>query len=402
MPQEPLPSVVVHGEGARLVREKGVLLVYNKWVRPLAAKPEPGQLVVVEDEEGGLLGCGLYDTVGPVALRLVELYRCSYGTAGEAVRARLAEALEARRRLGLADGEAPGFRLVHSEGDQLPGLVVDYYAGLVVYQSSSVVWDRLRPVLVEALVEALQPRLVYEKSTQRSRRDIGLEPVEAVRYGRGEPRAVIEEDGARFLVDPRRGQKTGFFLDQRLNRRRFGRLAGGKVLDLFAYTGGFGIHALVNGEAEEAVFVEEDEHAVELLRENLRLNRVEDRARIVADNVWAFLRRALARRQRYDAIAVDPPAFIPHPAAKERGARAYRRLYRDSLRLAAPGASLVLSSCSTHLARDEFRDTVASAAASARKNYTPIGGVEGMPPDHPVRPSSPHLDYLKALHLLIR
>jgi len=397
---EPLPSVVVTGEGARLVREKGVAMVYSKWVKPLAQRPRLGQLVVVEDEEGELLGCALYDTVGPVALRLIELHRCSYGSPEEAIRSLLERAYMARRRLGLTRGPAPGYRLVHSDGDMLPGLIVDYYAGLIVYQSSSAVWDHHRNTLVEALVELLEPSHVYEKSTQRTRRDIGLEPVEALRYGRGDPTAVIEEEGVRFLVDPRRGQKTGFFLDQRLNRARFGRLAQGSVLDLFAYTGGFGIHALVNGTARKAVFVEEDSRALELLRENLRLNNVEGRARLVEANVWSFLRRAVARRERYDAVAVDPPAFIPHPGAKERGVKAYRRLFRDSLRLAASGANLVLSSCSTHLGRDEFRTIVAEAAAEARRNYTPLGGVEGMPPDHPVRPSSPHLEYLKAQHLI--
>ena len=400
MVAEPLPSVVLYGEGARLVREKGVLMVYSKWVRPLAEKPETGQLVTVEDEEGSLLGCALYDRVGPVALRIIELWGCSYSTPGEALRDRLERAYAARRRAGLAKDPAPGYRVVHSDGDYLPGLIVDYYNGLVVYQSSSAVWDRLRDTLVEALVEVLGAEKVYEKSTQRTRREIGLEPVEAMRHGRGEPVAVVEEEGARFLVDPRRGQKTGLFLDQRLNRTRFGRAAEGRVLDLFAYTGGFGIHALVNGDAEEAVFVEEDEKAVELLRENLRLNRVEDRARVVVENAWSFIRRSLQRRRRYNAVAVDPPAFIPHPGAKERGMRAYQRLYRDSLRLAAGNAVVVLSSCSTHLSRDEFRDIVARAAAEARRSYTPLGGVEGMPPDHPVRPSAPHLEYLKAQHLI--
>ncbi len=396
---EPLPSVVAWGEGARLLREQGVLMVYSKWVRPLRRGLEAGQLVVVEDEEGRLLGCALYDTVGPVALRVVELGRCSYGTVGELLRDRLRSALEARRAAGLLEGEAPAYRLVHSDGDMLPGLIVDVYDGLAVVQSSSAAWDRHLGELAEALEEVVGVEAVYEKSTQRTRRDIGLEPREGPLRGRPRLPVVVEEAGVRFLVDPRRGQKTGFFLDQRLNRIDFGRMAGGRVLDLFAYTGGFGIHALVNG-AEEAVFVEEDREAVEMLRENLRLNRVEDRARIVAENAWSYIRRALGRRERFDSVAADPPAFIPHPGARERGLRGYRRLYRDAARLAARGALLFLSSCSTHLARDEFTRVVAEALMEAgRGNYTPLGGVRGMPPDHPVRPGAPHLEYLKALFL---
>ena len=257
----PPPSVVVHGEGARLVRETGVLMVYRKWVRPLASGLEAGSLVAVEDEEGELLGCAFYDTKGPVALRLVELWGCSFTSPGEAVEDRLERALAARRRAGLA-GPGRGYRLVHSDGDWLPGLIVDVYDTLAVYQSSSIVWDVHGDLLAEALRDTVGVEAVYEKSTQRNRREIGLEPREGSRLGEPGP-VIVEEGAARFLVDPRRGQKTGLFLDQRENRLLFGRLAAEaeRVLDLFAYTGGFGIQALVNG-AGEAVFVEEDERSL--------------------------------------------------------------------------------------------------------------------------------------------
>ncbi len=398
MPREPLPSVVVAGEGARLVKNRGVLMVYRKWLVDAPPGLEPGQLVVVEDEDGSLLGCGLYDTVGPVALRLLDLWGCSGGSVEELLRLRLEEALAARRRVGLA---SPGsaYRLVHSDGDMLPGLIVDVYNDLAVYQSSSIVWDVHGSLVARLVAEVTGVEAVYEKSTQRTRRDIGLEPREGLRLG-SKARTVVEEAGARFIVDPRRGQKTGLFLDQRLNRIDFGRLAEGRVLDLFAYTGGFGIHALLNG-ASEAVFVEEDEEAVELLRENLKLNRVEDRARVVVDNVWRFLSRATQRGRRYDSVAVDPPAFIPHPAARERGLRGYRRLYSQAARLVEEGGLLFLSSCSTHLSRDEFTSLVAEALAQAARRHTPLGSVRGNPPDHPARPGAPHLEYLKAVFLLV-
>ncbi len=398
---EPLPSVVVEGEGARLVREKGVLMVYSKWVRPLRRGLRAGDLVAVEDEYGELLGCGLYDNVGPVALRLVELWGCSFSSVGEVLAARLGEALEARRRAGLVGAEA-GYRLVHSDGDMLPGLIVDVYADLAVVQSSSAAWDRHLAGLAEKVAEVTGARRVYEKSTQRTRRDIGLPPRERMLLGSGEPRAVIREGEARFVVDARMGQKTGFFLDQRLNRLDFGSMAWGRVLDLFAYTGGFGIHALLEGSAEHAVFVEEDEDAARLLWENLRLNGLEEKARIVVANAWQYLGRAMQRRLRFDSIAVDPPAFIPHPGAYERGRKGYQRLYSHSARVAARReALLLLSSCSAHLPRSDFAQVVAEAMAQARRSYTPIGGVRGMPPDHPARPAAPHLEYLKAMLLLL-
>ncbi|BES82440.1 class I SAM-dependent rRNA methyltransferase [Pyrodictium abyssi] len=398
MAGEPLPSVRVFGEGAAAVRRDGALMVYRKWVEAPRGLP-PGSLVVAEDPRGELLGCGFYDTVGPVALRLVELGDCSFSSTEEAIYALVEAAYLARRRIGYAGDPEAGYRLVHSDGDMMPGLIVDVYADLAVYQSSSIVWDVHSNTVAKAISEATGARHVYEKSLQRTRRDIGLPPREGVRIG-DKTRAVIREGEARFIVDARVGQKTGFFLDQRLNRLDFGELARGTVLDLFSYTGGFGVQALVNG-AERAVFVEEDEKAIKLLRMNLELNRVEDRAEIVQSNVWSFLSEAVAEGREYDSISVDPPAFIPHPGAYQRGLRAYEKLYFLSARLATSGSIIVFSSCSTHLGRGEFMSVAARALARAGVGYRPLGGVRGMPPDHPVRPSSPHLEYLKSLFVLV-
>jgi 23S rRNA (cytosine1962-C5)-methyltransferase len=394
--REPLPSVRVRGEGFHLLVDEGVLMVYRKWVEPPRGL-EPGSLVVVESPRGDVVGCAFYDTVGPVALRVVEVGGCSFSSPEEAVRSLIARAYDARRRLGLAGGGDAGYRLVHSDGDYLPGLIVDVYSDIAVVQSSSIVWDTHMELLVEAIVEAAGADTVYEKSTQRTRRDIGLPPREGHRRG-SKVRTVIREGDAQFIVDVRLGQKTGFFLDQRLNRIEFGRLASGRVLDLFSYTGGFGIHALVNG-AERAVFVEEDEKAISILRENLRLNRVADRAEVRPVNVWEFLNTA--KGGGFDAVAVDPPAFIPDPKARRRGMMAYERLYTKAAQLAGTGGLLFLSSCSTHLRREEFAAIVSRALARAGRPYVSLGSIRGLPPDHTARPSAPHLDYLKSIFLIL-
>ncbi|ALL02024.1 hypothetical protein Pyrde_1981 [Pyrodictium delaneyi] len=395
---EPLPSVRVAGEGAAAVKKEGALMVYRKWVDAPRGLP-PGSLVVIEDRRGELLGCGLYDTVGPVALRLVELGSCSFSSAEEAVYALIEAAYKVRQRIGYAGDPEAGYRLVHSDGDMMPGLIVDVYADLAVYQSSSIVWDVHGETVARALAEITGVRHVYEKSLQRTRRDIGLPPREGLRIG-NKTRTIIREGEARFIVDARIGQKTGFFLDQRLNRLDFGRLAEGTVLDLFSYTGGFGIQALLNG-AERAVFVEEDEKAVKLLRSNLELNRVADRAEIVQSNVWSFLASATNKGESYNAISVDPPAFIPHPGAYRKGVQAYTRLYALSARIGSNDSLLALSSCSTHLNREDFMRVVARALAWSGRSYRPLGSVRGMPPDHPVRPSSPHLEYLKSIFIVL-
>lgn len=392
---EPLPSVRVRGEGFHRLVDDGVLMIYRKWVEAPRGL-EPGRLVVVESPRGEVVGCAFYDTVGPVALRVVEVGSCSFSDVGEAVRSLLERAYSVRRRIGYVEGEAAAYRLVHSDGDYMPGLIVDVYNDIAVIQSSSIVWDANMSLLVETVSEVTGVGTVYEKSTQRTRRDIGLPPREGHRKG-SRVRTVVREGEAKFIVDVRLGQKTGFFLDQRLNRLEFGRLAEGTVLDLFSYTGGFGIHALVMG-AEKAVFVEEDEKALKILRENLELNRVASRAVVVAKNVWDFLR---GEKERYNSIAVDPPAFIPDPKAKERGMMAYERLYTKAAQLADSGALLFLSSCSTHLTRSEFAEIVARSLVRAGRSYTSLGSIRGLPPDHPARPSAPHLDYLKSIFILV-
>jgi len=399
MSSQPLPSIVAYGEGARLVRERGALMIYNKWLRPLSRGIKAGQLVVVEDEEGELLGCGFFDDVGPVGVRLAELGGCSSSSPWEIILSNLERALRARKAYKLVCSTC-AYRLVHSDGDWLPGLIVDVYGDLAVYQSSSIVWDIHGRLVVDAIVEVTGVEAVYEKSTQRTRKDIGLKPREDLRYG-SKTRTVVEEDEVKFIVDVRKAQKTGLFLDHRFNRIEFGEFSRGNVLDLFSYTGGFGLHSLVRGNADKAVFVEEDEKAVEILKENLELNKVADKAKIVVGNVWDYLRHAISKRDQYDAIAVDPPAFIPYPEAYEKGLRAYRVLYSQVTRIASPDALVFLSSCSTHLSHEGFIRVVAEALTRAKRRYTVLGGLRGMPPDHPVRPSSPHLNYLKALFIYI-
>ncbi len=396
---KPLRALRVYGEGARLIREQGVLMVYRKWVqRP--AGVEAGELVVVEDPRGEVLGCGLYDDHGPVAIRMVSTGYCDYSTVEELVLDRLEKAYRLRERLGLA-GPDKGFRLVHADGDQLPGLIVDVYGELVVYQSSSRVWDVHAKTLVEAIVKVTGCKSVYEKSTQRTRLEIGLEPREGLRYG-NRPHTVIVEGEVKLVVDPRRGQKTGLFLDQRDNRLFLARLVedGWRVLDLFSYTGGFGLHALAHG-AREVVFVECDEKALEMLRENLELNQLDkSRVRVIAGDVWQAVRRLRGHKERFDAVVVDPPAFIPSEKDREKGSRAYRHIYSHALNLLSRrGGLLFLSSCSAFLSVDEFRRIVAEVLS--RAEYTVAGGVRGMPPDHPARPSAPYLDYLKSVFVLV-
>ncbi|MCE4628645.1 MAG: class I SAM-dependent rRNA methyltransferase, partial [Desulfurococcales archaeon] len=204
--------VLVSGEGSLRLRQ-GTGIVYRKWVKPLG-QPRPGELVRVEAE--GYEGCALWEPQGPVALRVVSHWGCPYRSAEEAVRDRIESAYRARERSGLAG--TGSYRLVNSDGDLLSGLIADVFAGEVaVLQSSSLAIDALIEAIAESIRSVTGVRGVYEKSVQRSRRAIGLEPKRRWIYGRTR-RVVVEEWGAKFIVDVEMGQKTGFYLDQRMNR----------------------------------------------------------------------------------------------------------------------------------------------------------------------------------------
>jgi len=383
----------VRGEGLERAA-RGSSIVYRKWVEAPGPLPA-GVLVELVDDAGEGVACGLWEPGGPVAVRVLSLGGCEWASAWDALEDRLEGALRARERLGgLYRGS---FRLVNSDGDRISGLIVDYYGEVAVIQSSSHAIDAHADSIARWLSRELGAA-VYEKSTQRSRRDIGLPPRARWLVGRRE-RAVIEEAGVKFVVDVVRGQKTGFYLDQRPNRVEFSRYAGpgDRVLDVFSYTGGFALHALHSG-AREAVLVEEDPEALKLALENARLNGVEARVRLVQGSVWERLGEA---GRGFTVAAVDPPAFIQSgdPQAVRRGRRAYWRAYTSTLSLLDDPSIAYLSSCSYFLSRSDFISLASKAAESTGfASYRILGGLRGAGPDHTLR-GEEYLDYLKGAFL---
>ncbi|MCE4613094.1 MAG: class I SAM-dependent rRNA methyltransferase [Desulfurococcales archaeon] len=386
--------VRVGGEGYRRVLS-GSSIVFRKWVSARGLTVA-GSLVDLEGPRGDYVGCGLWEPHGPVAVRVLFRGSCPASDALEAVVSRLELAFRARRAMGF--GGESGYRLVNSDGDMLSGLIVDVYNDVAVVQSSSYAFDSLVNSLAPAIAELTGAGHVYEKSTQRSRIDIGLGPRARWLLG-GKPRTVIREGDAVFVVDVVRGQKTGFFLDQRLNRLETARLVSGgeRVLDAFSYTGGFGIHAALAG-ASRVFFLEEDPVALELLRENLRLNRVSE-YEILPGSFWETINRL---EGFFDILVADPPAFIQSdsPEAKRKGAKAYLRAYTGLASKAKPGSIAVLSSCSYFLGRREFVKLVSRSISSAGHEYRMMGSVRGLPPDHSLR-GEEYLEYLKTAFLLI-
>jgi len=386
-------TVRVEGVGARKL-EQGTGVIYRKWIR-LSEKPGPGDLVRLETPNG-FEACGLWEPTGPVAIRVVSLDGCPYSTSSEAVVDRIRAALRLREKAGLRV-PGGGYRLVNSDGDLLSGLIVDVFADtLAVVQSSSIAIDALMHVIADAIHELVGAENIYEKSTQRSRKDLGLPARRRwIRGGRG--RVVIDEGGVKFLVDVEVGQKTGFYFDQRPNRLELERLVGrdDTVADVFSYTGGFGLHAAHAG-ARKIVFVEEDPAAISILKENLKLNHVEN-YEIVNDTVWNVMREGRLKGNAYDIVVVDPPAFIQSgdEEAVRRGVRAYTSVYKWGFQLARKPGLLYLSSCSYFLTRPMFLRVVGRAArlAGARMHRI-MGSLRGAGRDHTLGVAE-YLDYLK-------
>jgi 23S rRNA (cytosine1962-C5)-methyltransferase len=356
---------------------------------------EPGEPVRLVAAGGGFVAAGYANPRTSIAIRVLTL-------ADEALDAgfvarRVDEALALRA--ATLPASLASFRVVNGEGDRLPGVVVDRYGDFLVCQFLTAGGARLAPALVDALVSRLRPRGIFERSEGGVRTEEGLPGARGVLAGEEPPpRLAIVEDGARFFVDVHHGQKTGFFLDQRESRARIRELAAGRrVLNAFAYTGAMGIAAGLGG-AKEVVSVDTSRPALALAETAWLENGLDaSRASFVAADVFDFLH---AGSDAYDLVIVDPPGFVRRRRDLEPGLRGYRDVNRQAFRRLAPGGWLLTASCSQHLPRDTFRETVASAAAEAGRSAQVVAEW-GHPPDHPTVLAHPEGEYLKVLLLRV-
>ncbi|NTV15081.1 MAG: 23S rRNA (cytosine(1962)-C(5))-methyltransferase RlmI [Desulfobulbaceae bacterium] len=315
----------------------------------------------------------------------------------EFFRRRLSQALV--RRAGLPGLEATtGLRLVNAESDGLPGLIVDRYGDLLVCQFLAAGPEFWKATIVELLGELLPHRTIYERSEAAVRAKEGLAPVKGLLAGPEPPELVeIEEGGLKFLVDVVNGHKTGFYLDQRENRRTVGLFARGRsVLNCFAYSGGFGLHALAGG-ASRLTNLEISAPSLALLAENLRHNGLLDaRVENVQGDVFELLRRYDREGRRFDLIVLDPPKFVESQGQLPRGARGYKDINRLAFALLNPGGLLFTFSCSGLLPADLFQKIVADGALDAGREARIISKL-GQALDHPIALNFPEGSYLKGL-----
>ncbi|MCM1029229.1 MAG: class I SAM-dependent rRNA methyltransferase [Pseudoflavonifractor sp.] len=366
---------------------------------------EEGEAVAVASSDGRLLGVGHYQ-IGSIAVRILAMGPEAreieeQGRIGESYyQRRLSEALRLRQTLGLIRADNTAYRLVHGEGDFLPGLIVDVYGDTAVVQAHSVGMHFDRNIIADALTSLpdLAISNVYYKSETTLPFKARLDPVNDYILG-GYSGNEAMENGLRFHIDWLRGQKTGFFVDQRDNRSLLERYSRGRrVLNMFCYTGGFSVYAMRGG-AERVVSVDSSAKAIALTEANVGLNFPED-SRHEAVAVDAFRYLADMPTGAFDLIILDPPAFAKHRGAIRNALRGYQRLNAAGIEKAAKGSVIFTFSCSQAITKEQFRLAVFSAAAQTGRRVRILHQLT-QPADHPVNIYHPEGEYLKGLVLYV-
>lgn len=378
--------------------EAGHLWVYSNEVdtetTPLR-NLTPGEPVEILSSRDRWMGYGYVNPNSLLCARLMSRQRKAL-VDENLIRTRIQSALALRERIY----PAPFYRLVFGEADGLPGLVVDRYGDVLALQITTAGMDRLRDSVVAALESLLQPKGILLRNDTQMRVLEGLPEEVSILRGEVPDQVEIQELGARFLVSPKNGQKTGWFYDQTDNRARLRRyLKGGRVLDVCSYLGGWGIQAALWG-AEEVIGLDLSAPALDGMAENAALNGCGDRVRGIRGDAFEELRQLAAAQERFDLVILDPPAFIKRRKDLDRGVDAYLRLNRLGLQLLRPEGLLVTSSCSFHLPKFLFLRTVQKAAVLQNRHLQLLEAGQ-QSADHPVHPAIDETSYLKTLFLRV-
>ena len=379
-----MATATVTKRGADRIRH-GHLWIYRSDVVDVEA--DGGSIVAVHDERGNFVGQALYSDASQIALRF--LTQTNHPIDRQWWRQRINEA--AQRRIIPADTNA--YRLIYSEGDLLPSLIVDRYDQVLVLQTLSQGTDRLKQQLSEILIELFAPVAVIERNDARVRELEGLPLIAATIHGQAPDELEILQHGIRFLVAPSGGQKTGSFLDQRENRLAARSIAYGCALDCFTFNGAFALH--LAGVCDQVTGIDISDDAIASARRNAELNRMHNIGFRVA-NVFDELRELESGGERFDTIVLDPPAFAKNRGSLKAAIRGYKEINLRALKLLNPGGVLITCTCSYHMAEDLFLKIIADAAIDARRRVQIIEK-RMQAADHPVLFGMPETYYLKCV-----
>lgn len=392
-------------ETARIVLKPGKdqsLKRFHPWVFSGAIKKiygnlNEGSLVSVYSNKDEYLGLGHYQ-IGSIAVRIISFSEVEPGC--NFWKNKIESAWNLRKNLGLADNpETNVFRLIHAEGDGMPGLIVDFYNGTAVMQMHSAGMYFIREKLVKTLREVLGGHLkaVYNKSAKTMPLKADIEPEDGFLFGENNETEVLEH-GLKFKVDWESGQKTGFYIDQRENRLLVQKYAGNRdVLNMFCYTGGFSLYAMKGG-ANLVHSVDASAKATGLTSENVELNFPDDtRHKAFAADAFKYLRDI---QDKYDLIVLDPPAFAKHRNSLHQALQGYKRINTRAFEQIRSGGILFTFSCSQVVSKEKFREAVFSAAAISGRTVRILHQLT-QPVDHPVNIYHPEGEYLKGLVLYV-
>ena len=371
--------------------------VFSGAIARVESEPEEGEIVDVYTSKKEFIACGHFQ-IGSIAVRVITF--CQEEINREFWKRRLAVALDMRRSLGLVDNpENNTYRLVHGEGDNLPGLIIDVYGGTAVMQAHSAGMHVYRMEIADALSEVMGDivKHIYYKSETTLPYKADLGPENGFIKG-GSPENVALENGLKFHVDWLKGQKTGFFVDQRENRHLLERYSKGRnVLNMFCYTGGFSFYAMRGG-ANLVHSVDSSAKAIDLTNQNVELNFPgDDRHQAFAEDAFKYLDRM---GDQYDLIILDPPAFAKHRDALRNALRGYSKLNAKAFEKIKPGGILFTFSCSQVVDKKDFRNAVFTAAAQSGRSVRILHQLT-QPGDHPVNIYHPEGEYLKGLVLYV-
>ncbi len=380
-------------------KEKAVLQrhpwVFSGAIEKVKGKPVNGDIIRLLDAQGKFMAYGFYNQESRVAVRLLEWDEAT--PVDETwFRSKVATAISSRKPV--LDAQTNTCRLIFSEADYLPGLIADKYGDYLSLQILTTGIERNKAVIIDELQHLLQPKGIFDKSDAGSRAHEGLETINEVLAGSPPPELVeVKENGLTYGINIAEGQKSGFYCDQRDNRRILAVHAQGKtVLDCFCYTGGFTLNALQAG-AAQVISVDSSALAIETLRKNIELNQLNaDKHAAIQSDVNKQLRKFREEGKTFDVIVLDPPKYAPSRSALDKASRAYKDLNRTGMQLLNSGGLLATFSCSGAMNMETFKQVLAWAALDAGKQVQFIYQF-CQPEDHPVRSSFPEGEYLKGL-----
>ncbi len=370
--------------------------IFSGAIKKMYGNPSEGDIVDVYDNKDEFLATGHYQ-IGSIAVRVLSFEPVDIDT--DFWFNRINSAYEVRKHLGLAgSAESNVFRLIHAEGDNLPGLIIDYYNGHIVLQIHSVGMYRNLDAIVKSLQKVLGDNLIsiYDKSESTMPRKGPIQVTNSHIMGDASE-AMVLENGLSFKVNWTGGQKTGFFVDQRDNRELVRKLAHGrKVLNMFSYTGGFSVYALSGG-AELVHSVDSSSPAIDLVNENMSLNFKNANQKAISADAFKYLENI---NDQYDLIILDPPAFAKHHNVLHNALQGYKRLNQQALEKIQAGGILFTFSCSQVVSKENFRKSVFAASANAKRDVRILYQLS-QPVDHPVNIYHPEGEYLKGLVLYV-